>query len=126
MSIQIKVTGNLTNTPELRTTQNGKLVANFNIAHNFRTKVDGKFDDIDVIFFRCAVWEEDGAAEVADLDLQRGDRITLEGVWSKRAWIDDKRKRRIADELRVTKVKVFTETEITRDADGDDPSAEAA
>jgi single-strand DNA-binding protein len=117
MSIQITVTGNLTDKPESRTTRDGKLVTNFNIAHNFRAKSGGKFIDVDVIFFHCTVWEEDGASEVADLDLKRGERVTLEGVWFKRAWVNQRKERQVADELRVTKVRVFTETEVTREAE---------
>jgi len=72
MSINITVTGRLTKDPELRKTQSGKLVTNFGLAHNFRERAGNQFKDATTVFFDASVWEEDGAAEVAELGLTKG------------------------------------------------------
>jgi single-strand DNA-binding protein len=82
MSSNITVTGRLTKDPELRRTRSGKLVTNFHLAHNFRERAGNGINDVAPIFFNANVWEEDGAAEVAELGLTKGSRVTVEGVWS--------------------------------------------
>jgi single-stranded DNA-binding protein len=72
MSIDITVTGRLTKDPELRKTQSGKLVTSFGLAHNFRERAGNQFNDVATVFFDASVWEEDGAAEVAELGLTKG------------------------------------------------------
>ena len=42
------------------------------------------FKDVATIFFSASVWEEDGAAEVAELGLTKGSRVSVDGLWSKR------------------------------------------
>ena len=52
-------TGNLTNDPELRYTNNGTPVANFGLAVNTRIKdADGSWRDGDTHFFRVNVWRD--------------------------------------------------------------------
>ena len=85
MSIDITVTGRLTKDPELRKTQSGKLVTSFGLAHNLRERAGSQFNDVATVFFDASVWEEDGAAEVAELGLTKGTRVTVEGLWSKRS-----------------------------------------
>ena len=113
MSINITVTGRLTKAPELRRTTSGKLVTRFDLAHNFRERVGKDFSDVATIFFSASVWEEDGAAEVAELGLTKGSRVSVDGVWSKRSWTTKDGNRRINDVLTVSKVRMFTETEIS-------------
>jgi single-strand DNA-binding protein len=129
MSINITVTGRLTKAPELRHTQSGKLVTSFDLAHNFRERSGNTVKDVATIFFSATVWEEDGAAEVAELGLTKGSRVTVEGVWSKRTWTTKDGQRRITDVLTVSKVRLFTETEVSgpavADADGETPPDEA-
>jgi single-stranded DNA-binding protein len=69
-----------------------------------------------VIFFHCAVWEK-AASEVLRLGLDRGDRVIIDGVWSKRAWVNQNNERQVANELRVTKVRIFSEVEVAGDED---------
>ena len=113
MSINITVTGRLTKAPELRKTTSGKLVTRFDLAHNFRERAGKDFNDVATTFFSASVWEEDGAAEVAELGLTKGSRVSVDGVWSKRSWTTKDGERRINDVLTVTKVRLFTETEIS-------------
>jgi len=117
MSINITVNGRLTKDPELRKTQSGKLVTNFGLAHNFRERAGNTFNDVATVFFDASVWEEDGAAEVAELGLTKGTRVTVEGVWSKRTRTTKDGQPRINDVLTVSKIRLLTETEISRPDD---------
>ena len=121
MSIKITVDGHLTKAPELRKTTSCKSVTRFDLAHNFREHVGKDFSDVATIFFSASVWEEDGAVEVAELGLTKGSRVSVDGLWSKRSWTTKDGERRINDVLTVTKVRLFTETEVGRpDAVDDD------
>jgi single stranded DNA-binding protein len=112
MSINITVNGRLTKDAELRETKSGKLVTSFGLAHNFRERVGNQFKDVFTVFFDASVWEDDGAAEVAELGLTKGTLVTVEGLWSKRARMTKNNERRINDVLTVRKIRVLTETEI--------------
>jgi Single-strand binding protein family len=68
------------------------------------------FKDVATIFFSASVWEEDGAAEVAELGLTKGSRVSVDGLWSKRTWTTKEGERRVTDVLTVSKVRLFTET----------------
>ena len=125
MSIEITVTGRLTKDPELRKTQSGKLVTSFGLAHNFRERAGNQFKDVVTVFFDASVREEDGATEVAELGLTKGARVTVEGVWSKRTGTTKAGELRINDVLTARKIRLFTETEISRPdvaEDGDEPA----
>jgi single-stranded DNA-binding protein len=57
--------------------------------------------------------------------LTKGTRVTVEGVWSKRTRTTKDGQPRINDVLTVTKIRLFTETEISRPnvvEDGDEPA----
>ena len=120
MSIKITVEGHLTKAPELRKTTLGKSVTRFDL-HNFRERLGKDFKDVATIFFSASVWEEDGAPEVAELGLTKGSRVSVDGLWSKRAWTTKEGQRRVTDLLTVTRCRLFTETEVARpEAVGDD------
>jgi single-strand DNA-binding protein len=119
MTINITVTGRLTKDPELRRTQSGKLVTNFGLAHNFCERAGNQFNDVGTVFFDASVSEEDGAAEVAELGLTKGTRVTVEGLWSKRARMTKGNERRINDVLTIRKVRLLT-TEISAPDVADD------
>jgi single-strand DNA-binding protein len=72
MSINITLIGRPTKDPELRKTPSGTLVTSFGLAHNFRERTGNQFNDVATVFFDASVWEEDGAAEVAELGLTKG------------------------------------------------------
>jgi single-strand DNA-binding protein len=120
MSIKITVEGHLTKAPELRKTTSGKSVTRFDLAHNFRERVGKDFKDVATIFFSASVWEEDGAAEVAELGLTKGSRVSVDGLWSKRTGTTKEGERRVTDVLTVTKVRLFTENEVARPEAVDD------
>jgi single-strand DNA-binding protein len=121
MSIKITVEGHLTKAPELRKTTSGKSVTRFDLAHNFRERLGKDFKDVATVFFSASVWEEDGgAAEVAELGLTKGSRVSVDGLWSKRTWTTKEGERRVSDVLTVSKVRLFTETEVARPEAVDD------
>jgi len=111
--------------PELRKTPSGKLVTSFGLAHNFRERTGNQFNDVATVFFDASVWEEDGAAEVAELGLTKGTRVTVEGTWSKRTGKLKSGDLRINDVLTVRKIRLFTETEISAPGVVDDDGVEA-
>jgi single stranded DNA-binding protein len=114
---------------ELRTTPGGKQVVSFGVAYNWRTRTDGGFADVGTTFFRCTLWDEDGAAEFAKLGLRKGARLRVSGRWSRKPWVDRDGKGRIGDNLTVTSVAVSqaTETEITpKESSVEEPPPEPA
>jgi len=78
-------TGNLTNDPELRYTNNGTPVANFGLAVNTRIKdPDGSWRDGDTHFFRVNVWRDQ--AENVTESLSKGNRAVVVGQLKTRSW----------------------------------------
>ena len=77
------IIGNLTNDPELRSTQDGKSVANFNVAVNRRRK-PGKDQETD--YFRISAWN--GAAESCAKYLTKGRKVCVIGSVSVHAYKD--------------------------------------
>ena len=129
MSIDITVIGRLTKDPELRKTKSGNLVTIFGLAHNFRERgSNNQFKDVTTLFFDASVWEESGAAEVAELGLTKGARVTVEGLWSMRTGITKAGEARVNNVLTVRKIRLFTETEIgaAEVVDDDEPTPDEA
>lgn len=75
----ITITGNLTKDPELRFTQSGTAVANFDVAVTPRNynKQTQQWEDGDTTYYRCSVWKE--AAENAAETLRKGMRVIVQG-----------------------------------------------
>ena len=71
------IIGNLTKTPELRTTTQGKSVCNMTVAVNRRRKVEGQPD---ADYFRVTVW--DGQAESCAKYLDKGRKVAVTGTVS--------------------------------------------
>ena len=77
--------GNLGNDPELRTTQSGQPVANFNLATNERFQKDGEWVD-STEWHRIVVWAK--TAENCAKYLTKGSQVFLEGKLQTRKWQD--------------------------------------
>lgn len=73
MNIVIKI-GRLTADPELRYTNSGKAVVNFNIATRKKFKQEGRKD---ADFFKCIAWNK--AAEFITNNVKKGGRIAIAG-----------------------------------------------
>lgn len=105
----------LTADPEkLKTTANGKLFVTFSVAYNWRTRTNDGFSDVDTTFFRCTVWEEEGASEFAALGLRKGALLRVSGRWAKNRWTTNGGQARIGNNLTVTAVAISQSTEISR------------
>jgi len=68
------IIGNVSNTPELRSTPSGKTVCNFNVAVNRRKKVEGQPD---ADFFRVSAW--DALGENCQKYLAKGKKVAVVG-----------------------------------------------
>lgn len=101
---QITIVGNLTDSPELRFTQNGHAVANFTIASTPRTfdKQANVFKDGETLFMRCSAWR-DMAEHVAE-SLSRGTRVIAQGNLTSRTFDTKEGDRRTVMELDVQEV----------------------
>lgn len=78
------IIGHLTRDPELRTTANGKSVANFGMATNRRwTDAAGTQQDM-AEFHDIVAWGK--IAEIVSTYLKKGDRAYLEGRLQTRSW----------------------------------------
>lgn len=82
----ITIIGNLTKDPELRFTQSGTAVANFDVAVTPRNynKQTQQWEDGDTTYYRCSVWRE--AAENAAETLRKGMRVIAQGRVSLRSY----------------------------------------
>lgn len=79
----IHIIGNLTNDPEMRTTQNGKEVCNFTVAVNRKKTQNNQDPGTD--YFRVAAWAERG--KVCKQYLSKGKKVSVVGTISARAYI---------------------------------------
>ena len=82
---QVILMGRLTRDPELRTTPNGKSVANFGLA------VDKYGQDSGADFFEIVVWEK--LAELVNQYLTKGRRCLVQGRLTQRQWEQEGQKR---------------------------------
>ena len=82
---QVILMGRLTRDPELRTTPNGKSVANFCLA------VDKYGQDSGADFFEIVVWEK--LAELVNQYLTKGRRCLVQGRLTQRQWEQEGQKR---------------------------------
>ncbi|MBF6102255.1 single-stranded DNA-binding protein [Nocardia cyriacigeorgica] len=82
----VTVTGNVTDSPELRFTPAGVAVANFTVASTprFFDRQSNEWKDADALFLRCTLWRE--PAEHAAESLTRGARVIVTGRLKQRTY----------------------------------------
>jgi single-strand DNA-binding protein len=80
----VTITGNLTESPELRFTANGAPVANFIVAVTPRVKDGDGWRDGETSFFRCTAWRS--LAENLAESLTKGARVMVQGRLQQRSW----------------------------------------
>jgi single-strand DNA-binding protein len=97
----ITIVGNLVDTPDLRHTPSGAVVANFVVANTPRIFRNGEWIDGDALFLRCSVWREQ--AEHVAASLNKGDRVVVTGKLRQRSYTKDD-ERRTSMELEVDEV----------------------
>lgn len=71
----VVIIGRLTRDPEIRKTQNGDTVTDFNIAYNNGRDKNG--NEKEPYFFRCQAWR--GTADLIAQYCKKGDKVGIEG-----------------------------------------------
>jgi single-strand DNA-binding protein len=94
--------GNLTDDPELRYTNTGTPVTNFNLAVNTRVRDGETWRDGETNFFRVNVWR-DQAENVAE-SLRKGNRAVVVGRLKTRSWETPEGDKRHVTEIDATEV----------------------
>jgi len=103
---RVVLVGRLTGAPELKYTQSGKPVANFNLANNRTYTQNGEKKET-ASFFSCVAWDKLG--EVMTEYCHKGDRIGIEGRLQQRAWEDQNGNRRSTVEIVVENFEFLNE-----------------
>jgi single-strand DNA-binding protein len=100
----ITVIGRLTADPEIRYTQNGVAVANFNVASNPRTfdRQSNEWKDEEPTFWKANAWRE--MAEHVTQSLTKGTEVILVGNVRTRSFQDREGQQRSSLEVEVTAV----------------------
>jgi single-strand DNA-binding protein len=104
---QLTMTGNITDTPDLRFTPSGAAVCTFTVAYTPRTKdaAGAWIDDKDhTLFMRCTAWRHLAEHIVESLD--KGHRVTVRGTLRGTHWETDQGDKRYGVELQATDVAV--------------------
>ena len=121
---KITLIGNLTNDPEIRSTQTGKSVCTFTIAVN-RKKVSEPQTD----FFRITAWN--GLADTCARFLTKGKKVAVVGELQARTYEDKQGKTRLsldvsADEVEFLSPKEEKPKKEKENSDGYDNPADLA
>src|SRR5690349_20264843 len=100
----ITVIGNVTSDPELRFTQNGHAVANFNVASTPRyfDRQSGEWKDGEATFLRCNIWRQ--PAENLAESITKGARLIVQGRLKQRSYETREGDKRTVMELEVDEV----------------------
>lgn len=95
----VKLTGNLTRDPEIRSVGNGATVANFTVAtsRNYKKK-DGTYGK-ETAFVDCEAWDS-GAVKVGET-LSKGSSVLVSGLLKSDSWEDTEGNKRSKLKLRV-------------------------
>lgn len=88
--VPMSITGNLTADVELKFTPNGVAVVNFTVASTPRVfnKETNAWEDGQALFMRCRAWR-DMAENIAESELRKGTRVSVDGVLTQRNWEDE-------------------------------------
>ena len=101
------IVGRLTHDPELRTTQQGKPVANLRVATNAYSGKDGDGNRKEhVEFHRLVLF--DRLAEIAGQFLKRGRLVYAEGRLQTRSWDDAEGQKHQATEIVVDRLQMLS------------------
>lgn len=99
------ICGNMTADPEIRTLQNGSVVANFSIAHNTRRRNQqtNEWEDGDSVFLRCSAWDTQYNTLASNIGntLRKGMRVMASGQLTQRTYTDRQGVEKTVLELRV-------------------------
>ena len=99
---RLMIIGNLTRTPETRTTQSGKTVCTFSVAVNRRK-------DEQTDFFRVSAWDKLG--ENCQRFLDKGSKVAVVGSVSVNAYTTNNGENRASLEVMASEVEFLTKSE---------------
>ncbi|MFH0806063.1 MAG: single-stranded DNA-binding protein [Patescibacteria group bacterium] len=97
---ELRVIGNLTRDPEIRTVGNGISIANLNIAINRTTKVKEEIKK-EVVFMKVTIW---GKKADECMNLQKGKAVLVFGRLKQNEWQDKEGKKVISIEIHADNV----------------------
>jgi single-strand DNA-binding protein len=99
---KVQLIGNLGNAPDVRTTENGKKLAQFNVATNesYRNAKGEKVTETQ--WHRVIAWGR--VAEIAEKYLDKGKEIALEGKLVNRSYTDKEGNKKYITEIQVSEL----------------------
>lgn len=104
----ITIIGNLTRDPELRTLNNGSVVANFTIASSERrfNRDTNQWEDGDTLFLNCSAWDSSHAPLASNIanSLAKGMTVIAQGRLTTRTYETESHEKRTVVELRVDQI----------------------
>ncbi|RYQ59998.1 single-stranded DNA-binding protein [Bifidobacterium pseudolongum subsp. globosum] len=104
----ITIVGNLTRDPELRTLNNGSVVANFTIASSERrfNRDTNQWEDGDALFLNCNAWDTQHAPLASNIanSLAKGMTVLAQGRLAQRSYQAQDGTQRTVVELRVDQI----------------------
>ena len=103
---QVMLIGNVGNDPEVRSTPNGKRVAQFNLATTRTWNGPNGDRQEKTEWHRCVVWNfrESGLADVVDRYVKKGDKLYVSGRIEYRQWDDREGQKRYTTEINVNEL----------------------
>ena len=103
---RVQIIGNVTGTPELKSTQDGTAVTSFSVATNRSYKVrDGEYKD-EAEFHHVVVWAK--LAELACKMLSKNMKVFVEGRLKTKDWVSDSGEKRYKTEIIVENFIILT------------------
>jgi single-strand DNA-binding protein len=113
--IQIAMTGNLVDAPDLSVTPKGTSVAKFRIASTPRMQKNGQWVDAgDTVFLTAVAWRT--LAETAAKTLHKGQRVTVTGKLRQRNYVTESGAKRSVYEIQADTIAVTLSTSSTEAA----------
>ncbi len=96
---RVHLIGFLGNTPEVKTTENGKKLARFSIATNERYRNAAGERVTETIWHNLIGWNN--LAEIAEKYLTKGAEIAVEGKLINRSYVDKEGQKRYVSEIQI-------------------------
>ncbi len=99
---KVQLIGNLGNAPDVRTTENGKKLAQFNVAtsESYRNAKGEKVTETQ--WHRVVAWGK--VAEIAEKYLDKGKEVALEGKLVNRSYTDKEGNKKYITEIQVSEL----------------------
>jgi len=98
---EVRIMGNMTRDPELRTTSTGTSVCNFSVATNRRYQQNNEWKE-GVEFHNVVIWGQ--RAESFTQRARKGTRVYIEGRLQTRSWEDQNGSKQFKTEIIVSKL----------------------